>query len=51
MSLFRALIGVAVLPLDIAKDVVTLGGAITNEPSSTVTRLEHIFDNIDDATK
>lgn len=51
MSILKALTGIVVLPLDIAKDVVTLGGAITEEPSSTLKRLGHIFDNIDEATK
>lgn len=51
MSIFKALIGIAVLPLDIAKDVVTLGGALTNEESSTANRVGDIFDNIDKATK
>ncbi len=50
MSIFKAILGVAVLPLDIAKDVVTLGGAITDEESSVVKRFGKIFDNIDDAT-
>lgn len=50
-ELTKAVIGVAVLPIDIAKDVVTLGGAITEEPSATVKRAKHICKNIDKVTK
>ena len=50
-SLLRATVGVVTLPLDIVKDVVTLGGAITDEDSAIATKLKDIEDNIKDATK
>lgn len=50
-SLLRATVGVATLPLDIVKDVVTLGGAVTDEDSAIATKLKAIEDNIKDATK
>lgn len=40
--MFGKLIGLATLPLDIAKDVVTLGGVITEEKSATMDKLEYI---------
>lgn len=46
----KALFGVAVLPLDLTKDVVTLGGALTDEPCATTKRLGHIGKNLDKAT-
>lgn len=50
-SLFRATVGVVTLPLDIVKDTLTLGGAITDEDSAVATKLENIFENIKDATE
>lgn len=50
-SLLRATVGVVTLPLDIVKDTLTLGGAITDEDSAVATKLENIFDNIKDATE
>ena len=50
-SLLRATINIITLPLDIVKDVVTLGGAITDEDSAIATKLKDIEDNIKDATK
>lgn len=50
-SIFRATLGVVTLPLDIVKDTVTLGGAITDEDSAVADKLEAIFANIKDATK
>jgi len=40
--MFGKLIGLATLPIDIAKDVLTLGGAITDEKSSTMDKLEYL---------
>lgn len=50
-SLFRATLGVVTLPLDIVKDAVTMGGAITDEDSAIATKIEDIFSNIKDVTK
>ena len=50
-SLLKAAVGVVVLPIDIAKDVVTLGGSITNDRSAVAKRAEHIARNIDKATR
>ena len=50
-SLLRATVGVVTLPLDIVKDVVTLGGVVTDEDSAIATKLKDIEDNIKDATK
>lgn len=50
-SLLRATVGVVTLPLDIVKDTLTLGGAITDEDSAVATKLEDIFDNVKDATQ
>jgi len=52
MSIFKAIVGVVTLPLDIAADVVTLGGVMTDkETPYTVKKLGKIYDNIDEATK
>lgn len=50
-SLLKAAVGVCALPFDIAKDIVTLGGAVTEEQSSVIKRLGHIYNNIDEVTK
>jgi len=39
---------VTTLPLGIAKDVVTLGGALTDEESATLEALSDIYEDIDD---
>ena len=39
------------LPIDVAKDVVTLGGAITNEESAVKKRLENIDSEIKETLK
>ncbi len=52
MSIFKALLGVAVLPLDIAADIVTLGGVCTDKDKPyTAKRIEGVFKNIDKATR
>tara|TARA_R110000851_G_scaffold217813_1_gene370748 strand:- start:956 stop:1213 length:258 start_codon:yes stop_codon:yes gene_type:complete len=51
-SLLKATVGLIKLPIDIAADVVTLGGAIneTNEPY-TSKGIKQIMSNLDNATK
>ena len=46
---FKALVDTACLPIDIAKDVITLGGAITNEECATKERLQKIYDELQEA--
>lgn len=48
-NLMKAIVGVAVLPVDIVKDAATLCGELTDEESATKKRLEQIGDNIDEA--
>ena len=46
-SLLKATVGVAIdLPISIAKDVVTLGGSLTDEDSAIEKSLDTIGDNI-----
>lgn len=40
----------AVTPLAIAKDVVTLGGVVTEEESATLNQLEKIKEDLDELT-
>ena len=40
--MFGKLIGLATLPLDIAKDVITLGGVITETKSATMDKIEYL---------
>ncbi|MES1989255.1 MAG: hypothetical protein V4440_14720 [Pseudomonadota bacterium] len=51
-SLLKAVVGVVIeTPLAIAKDVITLGGAITEQDEPyTVTALKKVSDNVSDAT-
>ncbi|WEM34469.1 hypothetical protein [Xanthomonas phage X1] len=51
-SLLKAAVGVAVSPIKVAADVVTLGGAITDrrEPY-TVTAVREVMENLENATK
>ena len=50
-SLFKAVVGVVKLPIDVAADVVTLGGAITDQDETyTGKGLRKIMENLDDAT-
>ena len=49
-SLLKVAVGVAVdLPVSIVKDVVTLGGAITNEESAIAKSTKTIGKNLSDA--
>lgn len=50
-KLIKAAVGVAVLPVDVASDIVTLGGTLTDDESATAKRIKHISDNIDEVTK
>jgi len=48
MGLFDAISEMVKLPFDIAKDVVTMGGALTEEDKpSTVKRLEKSYEELD----
>lgn len=49
-ELAKAVVGTVILPIDAAKDVITLGGAITNEPSAVAERCRKIAKNLDKAT-
>lgn len=41
-QMFGKLIGLATLPLDIAKDVITLGGTLNDEKSATMDKIEYL---------
>jgi len=50
-GLTKAVVNVAVTPVDIVADVITLGGALTDKDKPyTVKRAEKIMDNLDEAT-
>lgn len=40
--MFSKLIGIATLPIDLAKDTLTLGGTLTNEKSATMDKLDFL---------
>ncbi len=48
-KLGKATLGVALLPVDIVKDAVTLGGAITDEESAIAKRARKIAKNAGEA--
>lgn len=51
-SLSKAAVGVVTLPVTVAADVLTLGGSLTDKPQPyTVTRVEDIVENLEDAVK
>lgn len=51
-SLFKATIGIVKLPLDVAADVVTLGGSLTDKDKPyTASGVSQIMKNLEDATK
>lgn len=50
-KLGKAAVGVAMLPVDVVKDTVTLGGAITDEESAIAKRVRKIVRNVDEATE
>ncbi len=48
----KAVVGVVTLPIDIAADVVTLGGALTDKDKPyTAQKVSDIMENIEKATK
>jgi len=50
-GLTKAVVNVAVSPVDIVADVITLGGALTDKDKPyTVKRAEKIMDNLGEAT-
>lgn len=49
-SLLKAVVGVAIdLPISVAKDVVTLGGALTDDESAIAKSCKTIGENLTDA--
>lgn len=47
-KLLRLTIDTATLPMNAAKDIVTLGGAITDEESSVAAKLRKLQEEVDD---
>jgi len=47
-KLIKLAINTATTPIDIAKDVVTLGGSITDEESATLAKLRKLQEDVDD---
>lgn len=51
-DLTKAVVGVVKLPIDVAADVVTLGGALTDKDKPyTAAEIERIVRNLNNATK
>lgn len=51
-KLFKAAFNTVTLPIEIAKDIITLGGIATEENQSyTKTKIEEIEKNLDDVTE
>ena len=51
-GLTKAAVGVVTVPIDIAADIVTLGGALTDQDKPyTAQKCEQIMDNLKKATK
>lgn len=51
-NLLKATVGIVKLPVDIAADVVTMGGALTDKKEPyTVKNVKQVMKNLDDATK
>jgi len=51
-KLLKAAVGIVTLPVDVAADVITLGGSLTDKPRPyTAEKARHIMRNIDEATK
>ena len=48
-SILKAAVGVVTLPIDIAVDVVTLGGELTDGECKTAKKLGSVLTNIEDA--
>jgi len=49
-NLFKAVVGTVLLPIDLVKDTVTLGGACTDGESAIVNRCRTIGKNLEKAT-
>lgn len=47
-KLFGIAIDVATIPVAVAKDIITLGGAATDESPATPQALEDLFDDLTD---
>lgn len=51
-SITKAVVGTVTLPVDVAADIATLGGTLTDKDKPyTAEKLSDIMDNIKDATK
>lgn len=51
-SLTKAAVGIIVeTPIAIAKDVVTLGGSLTDEEPATIEALKKVVQNVENATE
>ena len=49
-NITKAVVGVATLPLDVAVDIVTMGGCLTDKAKPyTAEKLENIFSNVEKA--
>ena len=48
-SILKAAVGVVTLPVAIAKDTITMGGALTDEESAIMKGLKSISDNVEKA--
>ena len=48
-SLLKAAVGVITLPIDVAVDVVTLGGTLTDGESKVVKKLGTVEENLNNA--
>lgn len=50
-NLLKAAVGVATAPVDVAADLITMGGALTDEEEPyTVKKVKEIKKNLDDAS-
>lgn len=47
-KLLKLTINTVTLPIDVAKDVVTLGGATTDEESATLAKLRKLQEGVDE---
>jgi len=51
-NLFKAVTGIATLPVDVVADVITMGGALTDKPRPyTAEKARSIMRNLDQVTK
>ena len=50
-DLFKAAVGVVTLPIDLAVDLVTLGGAVTDGECKTIKKLSTIGENLENSIK